>query len=305
MGTYSRALGLLILTAMLGFSACSGGGEGGGPGALLLLGGGGAVVDIAAISGVTPPAYSETPVTEITETDQYTGTVSWSDSPVTFAATTIYTATITLTAKPGYTLNGVTENFFTVADADTVSNNTDSGVVTAIFPKTDWQPYDLRDTGPAGGLIFYINPNAATDGWKYLEAAPVSTEWGNKVWGGYGTTVTDADGTAIGTGKQNTIDIVDQLGDAEPYQSKTNYAAKLCSDLEFGGYDDWFLPSHDELNLMYTNLYLNGVGGFSSGSYWSSSEEGINNSWAMIFSAGAYDNNVKFSDLGVRAVRAF
>jgi formylglycine-generating enzyme required for sulfatase activity len=95
------------------------------------------VIDIAAIPGVTVPAYVGTPVTLITETVQYTGTVSWSPTVSgTFAATTIYTATITLTAKSGYTLTGVAADFFTVAGATSVSNVSDSGVVSAVFPAT-------------------------------------------------------------------------------------------------------------------------------------------------------------------------
>ena len=93
------------------------------------------VITTAAIPGVTQPTYGETPVTTITETAQYTGTVSWSPSDATFAAGTVYTATITLTAKAGYTLTGVAENFFTVAGA-TATNSADSGVVTAVFPAT-------------------------------------------------------------------------------------------------------------------------------------------------------------------------
>jgi len=132
--------------------------------------------------------------------------------------------------------------------------------------------YALRDTGPAGGLIFYINPNAASDGWTYLEAAPGDT--GSAVWGGDGT-VTGAQGVAIGTGKQNTAVIVALFGATEPYAGKT-YGAKLCDDLTItkGGviYDDWFMPSKDELDQMYLNLKRHGVGGFSDFYFWSSSE---------------------------------
>jgi formylglycine-generating enzyme required for sulfatase activity len=94
------------------------------------------VIDIAAIPGVTVPVIGETPVTTITETSQYTGTVSWSPADTTFAGSTVYTATITLTAKTGYTLTGVSADFFTVAGATSVTNDADSGVVTAVFPET-------------------------------------------------------------------------------------------------------------------------------------------------------------------------
>jgi len=97
-------------------------------------------VTVSAIAGVTPPAMGETPVTTITATDQYTGTVTWSDSPVTFAASTVYTATITLTAKSGYTLTGVAADFFTVTGATSDTNPADSGVVTAVFPATGAVP---------------------------------------------------------------------------------------------------------------------------------------------------------------------
>ena len=92
-------------------------------------------IDLKAIPGVTIPVTGATPAAAITETAQYTGTVSWNPNVDTFAAETAYTATITLTAKTGYTLEGVTENFFTVAGA-TASNAVNSGVITAVFPAT-------------------------------------------------------------------------------------------------------------------------------------------------------------------------
>jgi hypothetical protein len=107
------------------------------------------VVTISAIPGVTPPATGNPPVTEITETDQYTGTVSWSPADATFAATTAYTATITLTAKSGYTLTGVAENFFTVAGTTSDKNPADSGVVTAVFPA-------IKVTYTADGVSFLM-----------------------------------------------------------------------------------------------------------------------------------------------------
>ena len=44
------------------------------------------VIDIVAITGVTSPAYDETPVTAVTESVQYSGTLSWSPSNSPFAA---------------------------------------------------------------------------------------------------------------------------------------------------------------------------------------------------------------------------
>jgi hypothetical protein len=95
-----------------------------------------AVINIAAIPGVNLPVTRGIPVTAITETAQYTGTVAWNGNPATFEMSSVYTATITLTAKQGYTLQGVGANFFTVNGATNTSNAANSGVITAVFPET-------------------------------------------------------------------------------------------------------------------------------------------------------------------------
>ena len=293
---------MLFFTAMLMFTACGGGGGGGSddpqnpdnPG-------GDETISVSVINGVTPPACGETPVSVITENEQFTGTVAWSTSDATFVNKK-YTATITLTAKSGYTLSGVTADFFTVAGTSTAATNSaDSGVVTAVFPQADWATYNLRDTGPAGGLIFYINPNAATDGWKYLECAPQSTELTSKQWGKYGASVGGTE-TAIGTGKKNSALIVAKLNEAP---ADSDRAAQLADSLTYGMYSDWFLPSQDELNLMYTNLKVHGVGGFVDSYYWSSSEFNSNTAWGQHFYSGYQRYYDKESSIYVRAVRAF
>lgn len=96
------------------------------------------MVTIAEILGVTAPVPGEMPVTTITETSQYTGTVKWLPDHKVFQKGTSYTATITLTAKPGFVLTGVQANFFKVPGA-TALNSADSGVITALFLATDVQ----------------------------------------------------------------------------------------------------------------------------------------------------------------------
>ncbi|MDR3123445.1 MAG: hypothetical protein LBU16_06665 [Treponema sp.] len=95
-------------------------------------------VTISVIPGVTTPATGGTAAVTITETAQFTGTVSWSPQPAggTFAANTVYTAIITLMAKAGRTFNGVTANFFTVPEATTTTSAANSGTVIAVFPST-------------------------------------------------------------------------------------------------------------------------------------------------------------------------
>jgi hypothetical protein len=100
------------------------------------------VIATAAIAGVTAPVKNATPVTTVTETAEYTGTVAWTVTSGgaalvgNFAASTAYTATITLTPKAGKTLIGVTENFFTVAGSTADTNPANSGVVTVTFAAT-------------------------------------------------------------------------------------------------------------------------------------------------------------------------
>jgi uncharacterized repeat protein (TIGR02543 family) len=90
----------------------------------------------AVITGVKPPVVGEAPTSAIAATDEYTATISWNPGDASFAYNKVYTATITLTPKMNYTLQGVTANSFTVAGATSVKNAANSGVITAEFQKT-------------------------------------------------------------------------------------------------------------------------------------------------------------------------
>jgi uncharacterized repeat protein (TIGR02543 family) len=194
------------------------------------------------------------------------------------------------------TIGGV--NASDTGNFNTICGNTSNQISPDSYPYNDIFPtcYIIGATGPAGGLIFYINPNYVTDGWRYLEAAP-SDQSASAPWGCYGVGITGADGTAVGTGEQNTIDI-----EAECTTAGT--AADICANLNLGSYDDWFLPSIDELNLMYTNLRVEGVGGFTDFIYWSSSEHSTIDAWYQDFGGGQY-YYPKDGPFRVRAVRAF
>jgi hypothetical protein len=87
--------------------------------------------------------------------------------------------------------------------------------------------------------------------------------------------------------------------------SETGRAAQLGNDLIVDGYSDWFLPSKDELNLMYTNLKVTGFGGFTEYYYWSSSEPNASTAWVQVFSDGHQGSRGKSNGERVRAVRAF
>jgi hypothetical protein len=155
----------------------------------------------------------------------------------------------------------------------------------------------LRGTGPAGGLIFY-DKGSYSNGWRYLEAAPNDQSTGIVWWNNIGPT--GATATAIGTGQANTTTIV-------TIQGVGSYAAQLCDTLALGGFSDWFLPSQDELNQMYINLKVAGVGSFADDVYWSSTENSVGFARSQNFSNGDQNSgpNGKSFALRVRAVRAF
>jgi formylglycine-generating enzyme required for sulfatase activity len=100
-----------------------------------------ATINIADITGVAVPLPKTHPVTDIYKNDQYTGTVTWSPGvATTFSYETQYTATITITPNYGYTITGVTADYFNVDNAIFISNPANSGVVTAKFPATVTAP---------------------------------------------------------------------------------------------------------------------------------------------------------------------
>ena len=186
----------------------------------------------------------------------------------------------------------------------------------------------MGSTGPGGGIVFYVDLTREP-GAQYFEVACAG--WSDGIcggddstdpsadWGCYGTPIPGADGTEIGTGEQNTIDITAVVGGCPP----SGIPARLANDLTLGDQTDWFLPSKDELNVLckwafndtvYTicnnngsgTLSLTSVGGFSSDIYWSSSEYGTFAAWLQFFYSGGQNYSYGKGSTGyVRPVRAF
>jgi hypothetical protein len=157
--------------------------------------------------------------------------------------------------------------------------------------------YALGGRGLAGGWIFY-DKGRVTDGWRFLEAAPADLDYAQ--WGAYGTNLSGM-ATEVGTGKRNTQVIVEYLRGT----GESGRAAQLCTAYRGGGYSDWFLPSKDELDLMYKNLKQKGLGNFLDLWYWSSSQFNYNHSWVQNFGDGSQDYYYKNLTYSVRCVRAF
>lgn len=178
--------------------------------------------------------------------------------------------------------------------------NRGAAEMTVWMPTRDYVP---GDTGPAGGFIFYVNPNHAADGWRYLEAAPFDQSLGAK-WGCFRREIAGARGTAIGTGRRNTQEMLTAC-------AERGTAADLCATFVLNGIDGWFLPSLDELTMMYRNLKAPGAADFrdqgmaDNCQYWTSTQQTADMANHVAF---ADNGRVHYDDKDfprrVRAIRA-
>jgi hypothetical protein len=149
-----------------------------------------------------------------------------------------------------------------------------------------------------GGRIAYIDSTGQHGLIAAEEDQSPEIQWYNGTY-----IVTGATGTAIGTGLSNTNAIIAVQGEVQ-----TDYAAGLARAYNGGGYNDWYLPSQDELNILYELRALpNGVAiwGFTGDYYWSSTEYDNRNAWVQSFDIGYKDPFNKSYAMSVRAVRAF
>jgi hypothetical protein len=166
-----------------------------------------------------------------------------------------------------------------------------SGPIPGLAPASVSREYQIGDTGPAGGIVFF-DKGDHTYGWRYLEAA--SRNIGSETpWDANGRSV-NGTSTTVGTGKQNTEIMVDA----------GITAGQIARQYSQGEYSDWFLPSKDELDLMYRNLKQRGLGNFGNGQYWSSSVYGGSLAWAQSFSDGN-QTPPHMNTRQVRVIRAF
>lgn len=155
-----------------------------------------------------------------------------------------------------------------------------------------------------GGIIFSMD---ASNG-RGLLAYPTDIGTGN-TWGCEGDDILSInnvfvnpptsgpateEGARIGDGVTNTDHIVSICPEEV-------IAAKLCRGIG----SSWSLPSIGELNLMYTNLHLNGLGGFEDSAYWSSTEANLEKAWARSFFQDNQFRGFKSDKNLIRAIRNF
>ena len=166
-----------------------------------------------------------------------------------------------------------------------------------------------------GGIVFYVDETgehglvAAMEDLTEGATDPYGLGFNGYEWGCYSENVSGADGQAIGTGYQNTMDIVNH-GCVTDNGGIT--AAQAALDAEINGYSDWYLPSKDELYEMYSTIGNEGlegnIGGFDTSDwpyYWSSSEGNNHLAWSVGFDDGYTFYYNKNNTYRVRVIRAF
>ena len=127
------------------------------------------------------------------------------------------------------------------------------------------------------------------------------TDWkppvdqGSAEWGCSGKDIPGAYGITVGTGAANTKAIA--AGCTTP-----GIAAKIASAYSLNGYHEWYLPSRDELNLLYAQKTVVGVFYYD---FWSSTEVDSYGAWYQIFANGGRGDGYKGYSHPVRAVRSF
>jgi hypothetical protein len=167
------------------------------------------------------------------------------------------------------------------------------------------------DASGQHGLITSISDQSTGIRWYADPAFNVNTmAYGGKnnanfggIMGGISTS------GGVGGGKTNTILIISLQG----FGDGNNYAARLCNEYSVtsGGvtYEDWYLPSIDELNLMDLNVgrrsSLSNIANFTTGVYWSSSEVSSSNAISQHLNGGMQRSQSKSTLNSVRAIRAF
>jgi hypothetical protein len=215
--------------------------------------------------------------------------------------------------------------------------------VTKVTVESGAHTFNVGDAGPGGGTIFYYSlagfscgPTLAST-CNYLEAAPsgwnggsdAQNRWAQQTPIKYDTATVGSSGgdtatsVAIGWGYRNTRAIVAQ-GNTDTSTSVSPIADLYTVTLLGVVYDDWYLPTKNELNQMCkwarnqawvsdatqcnNSGALNsgpGASGFNAGYYWSSSEYVASMAFAQVFGDGTQLSTYKYNYSYIRPVRAF
>ncbi len=166
------------------------------------------------------------------------------------------------------------------------NSNTSNDVYNAQCVCAGTTNYSVGSQGPAGGYIFY-DKGSYSNGWRYLEVYP-TTVFGT--WGCQGTSIPGTLAT-VGSGENNTALILAAC-------TAAGTVAKLCDNFSVNGFDDWFLPSSGEMDLIHDVLFINNIGGIPDAFHWTSTQASSNGATYAIL----YDNDLGWTDIQAKNV---
>lgn len=159
----------------------------------------------------------------------------------------------------------------------------------------------IGNTCNDGSIYAGLTPDGNVPMYAAASNAPTQMNWNNGTSNNIDTAIVNCTSGAqsgCDTGEANTILLAGLVNAASPYD-----AATYCSNLVAHGRSDWYLPALNELQLLYTNLYLGGFGGLTNHDYWSSSEQSDDSGKNIYFGDGNTYNGGKSNDFRVRCVR--
>ena len=222
-----------------------------------------------------------------------TAPTSASNGAITYTSSNTSVATVNATTGAVTPLaTGFTD--ITATQAATSNWNSTTQVISISVARScaDGGACAVGDTGPGGGIVFYVA--SARQSWgRYLEAATQDLASVSPWCDSASTDVTGAVGTAIGSGASNTTAIASACSSS---------AAASVRALTLGGKSDWFLPSSDELAQMYSVKAT--IGGFANEPYWSSTQTQAGNAYRTDFLDGSSVAGTTLASWRVRPIRA-
>jgi hypothetical protein len=150
----------------------------------------------------------------------------------------------------------------------------------------------LGQTGPAGGIVIYDKGNYS-DGWRFLEVHPFDFQG---EWGCQGPFL-GITSESLGSGKLNTELVAPICGGVHSNTLSINT----------NGFSDWFVPSKNELELIFGNRNLISGLSYNGGSayYWSSSEYNSSGAWTIYMNNGSWSASTKNTNYSYRPLRRF
>jgi hypothetical protein len=219
-------------------------------------------------------------------TKEQVGLSNLEDIRVNFTATT--PPTVNDDINSGYTVGSV---WIDVAQKEAyVLVDSTAGV--AVWKPITTKTYKIGDTGPAGGIVFYVS-----DGGSHgFEAAPADVA--SAQWGCSGLLLSGANGNDFFEGAQNTADILAEC-------AESGIAAEIANNYSQNGYSDWYLPSPQEMIALHAQRAI--VGGFNESLiYWTSRQTSGITSHGIDFSIGGDGVNRDRTETNVvRPIRTF